>query len=64
MAEKKQFFSFVGKEYVFQGLKLLKLGCKLKFIYPQIKYVAGILIITVKINELRKNTLVLKCCSC
>ena len=25
-------YSFVGKEYVYQSLKLLKLGCELKFI--------------------------------
>ena len=40
MTEKEQFYSFVGKEHVFQGLKFLKLGCELKFISPRIKYVA------------------------
>ena len=33
-------YSFVGKEYVYQSLKLLKLGCELKFIPFRHKYIA------------------------
>ena len=36
-SEKEPIYSFVGDEYVCQGLKLLKLGCELKFISPQHK---------------------------
>ena len=36
-SEKEPIYSFVGDEYVCQGLKLLKLGCELKFISPHHK---------------------------
>ena len=35
--KKNQFTLFVGKEYVCRSLKLLKLGCELKFIFPRHK---------------------------
>ena len=51
--EKEPIYSFVGKEYVCQGLKLLKLGCELKF-------VSDILIMILRMSGLKKNILVLK----
>ena len=46
-------YSFAGKEYVCQGLKLLKLGCDLILFLPDIKlfqYLADILIMMLRIN--------------
>ena len=40
-SEKESIYSFVGKEYACQGLKLLKLGCELKFISPQYEIPCG-----------------------
>ena len=56
-SEKEPIYYFVGKEYVSQALKLLRLGCEF---LPEIKYLADILIVILRMNRLRKNILVLK----
>ena len=61
--KRNQFTLLLGKEYVCQGFKLLKLGCELKVIsLPDIKfsqYLADTLIMTLRMSGLRKNIKIL-----
>ena len=45
----------LGNECNCLGTKLLRLGCELKFISPEHKYLAGILITILRMNRLRKS---------